>query len=528
MPRITDSNRRWWTLVGACMGLFLLMLDSTVVTIALPSIQRELDASNADLQWMLNAYLLAITVLVVTLGRFGDMFGRKRVYLAGLAAFTAGSVLAAVAADPVVLILGRVIQGAGGAALLSLSLAIVSDAFPEEERPRALGIWAGVSALALGVGPLVGGGLLTSLSWRWIFWINIPFAVLGLVVTVVATRESRDETAGHRIDVPGLLTLSGGLTAVVLALIEGKGWGWSSPATLGLFAAGLALLVGFWFIEHRAAQPIVDFPLFRNRPYFGANAAAFALVSCYWATMFFQPQYLQNILDHSPLEAGLLILPVTAPMIVISPLSGRLIARFGSRNLMTFGMALAVVGVFLQTRITASTGYGLLFVAYLVLGIAIGLVYAPMSTAAMTAMPREKAGIAAGVLAMNRVLAASLGLALLGALFSHLQLNRLHEQLAAQGAHLSGSDRRDLDGLLAGSERARDVVAHLPARAHALVEHVARDTFSYALANAMWVMVALALIGTVLTWLFVADARAPPDAPPGDAHHYLHHRRFHL
>jgi EmrB/QacA subfamily drug resistance transporter len=528
MPRITEANRRWWTLFGACMGLFLLMLDSTVVTIALPSIQRELGASNADLQWMLNAYLLAVTVLVVTVGRFGDIFGRKRLYLMGLAAFTGGSVLAAVAGDPIVLILARVIQGAGGAALLGLSLAIVSDAFGDDERPRALGIWAGVSALALGLGPLLGGALLTSLSWRWIFWINLPFAVLGFVVTLVATRESRDETSGHRIDIAGLVTFSAGLTAVVLALIEGKGWGWTSATTIGLFAAGVALLVAFWFVEHRVAQPIVDFPLFRNRPYFGANAAAFALVSCYWATMFLQPQYLQNILDHTPLEAGLLILPVTAPMIVISPASGRLIGRFGARNLMTFGMALAVVGVFLQTRITASTGYGLLFVSYLILGIAIGLVYAPMSTAAMTAMPREKAGIAAGVLAMNRILAASLGLALLGALFSHLQVNKLHDELAAQGATLNGADRHDLDGLLAGSDRARAVVQHLPARVHAQVENVAKESFSYALAGAMWVMVALAFVGMVLTWLFVSAARAPPALRPDDLQHHLHHRRFHL
>jgi EmrB/QacA subfamily drug resistance transporter len=528
MPRITEANRRWWTLFGACMGLFLLMLDSTVVTIALPSIQRELGASNADLQWMLNAYLLAVTVLVVTVGRFGDIFGRKRLFLIGLAAFTGGSVLAAVAGDPVVLILARVIQGAGGAALLGLSLAIVSDAFGDDERPRALGIWAGVSALALGLGPLLGGALLTSLSWRWIFWINLPFAVLGFVVTLIATRESRDETSGHRIDLPGLITFSAGLTAVVLALIEGKSWGWGSPTTVGLFAAGVALLVAFWFVEHRVAQPIVDFPLFRNRPYFGANAAAFALVSCYWATMFLQPQYLQNILDHTPLETGLLILPVTAPMIVISPSSGRLIARFGARNLMTFGMALAVVGVFLQTRITAGTGYGLLFVSYLILGIAIGLVYAPMNTAAMTAMPREKAGIAAGVLAMNRILAASLGLALLGALFSHLQVDKLHDQLAAQGATLSSRDRHDLDGLLAGSDRARAVVDQLPAGVHARVENVAKESFSYALAGAMWVMVALALVGLVLTLLFVSDARAPPEVPPADAQHHLHHRRFHL
>jgi EmrB/QacA subfamily drug resistance transporter len=453
--------------------MFLLMLDSTVVTLALPAIQRDLDASAIGLQWVMNAYLLTIAVLTVTAGRLGDMFGRRRMFVLGLGVFAAGSVLSAVSWSQDAVIAGRVVQGAGGAALLPLSIALVAAAFPAAEQPRAYGIWAAVSAIALGLGPLI-GGLLIDLDWRLIFWINLPLAALGLVIVLAAARESRDEGASQRIDVPGLITLTAGLAAAVLALVEANSWGWGSARTIGVFGAGVASLAAFWLIEHRVPRPIVEFSLFRNGPYFGATAAAFTLVFAYWTVMFFQPQYLQNELHYSATAAGLLILPITAPMIFISPFAGALIARVGARGLMTVGMLFAVAGLIFQTQISDSTGYGLLLPGYLLFGIALGLVYAPMSAAAMAAMPGEKAGIASGVLAMNRILAGAVGLALTSAIF------------------------------------------------HALREH---HTFAFSLANSFWVPVGVAAIGVVLTWAFVRSVPAP--AAPMTEHH-LHHRRFHL
>jgi EmrB/QacA subfamily drug resistance transporter len=472
---------KWWTLVGACFGLFILMLDSTVVALALPRIRGDVDATPEQLQWVMNVYLLTIAVLVVTAGRLGDMFGRKRFFIAGLVGFALGSIVSGAAGDGDVLILGRILQGAGAAPCLALSLALVVNVFPPAERPRALGIWAAVSAVALAIGPLA-GGLLIEVDWRVIFWLNLPVAAVGVFVTARAAPESTDPGAGERLDWPGLAALSVGLTAVVLALIQSRAW--SAGAVVALAALGIAALWAFWRIEHRVRDPIVEFPLFRNGPYFGASAAAFALVGAFWAVMFFQPQYLQDVRGHSPIVCGLMVLPITAPMVFVSPFSGRLIGAFGARRLMTAGMVCGLLGLLVLTQVDGGTSYGVLLIGYLLFGVALGLVYAPMSTAAMAAMPGEKVGIAAGVLAMDRVLAGAVALAGTGALFHAL-----------------------LDG----------------------------HGFASSLGLSTWLLVALLAVGTVLTWAFVRDPDPPgPDpavagTPPAeDLHHHTHHRRFHL
>jgi EmrB/QacA subfamily drug resistance transporter len=475
-------NRKWWTLAGACSGLFLLMLDSTVVALALPEIRGDVGASSEGLQWVMNGYLLTIAVLVVTAGRLGDMFGRKRVFIAGMAVFAVGSVVSGAAGDQIGLIVGRILQGAGAAPMLSLSLALVCNAFPAEEQPRALGIWAAVSAVALAIGPLA-GGVLIEIDWRVIFWMNLPVAAVGVAITALAAPESTDPGAGTRIDWGGLAALTIGVTAAVLALVQSNAW--EAEVTAGLALAGLLALFAFWRVERRVSEPIVDFALFRNGPYFGASAAAFALVGAYWAVMFFQPQYLQDVRGHSPIAAGLLILPITVPMIFVSPFSGQLIGRFGARRLMTAGMTFGVAGLLVLTRVGADSSFALVLSGYLLFGIALGLVYAPMSTAAMAAMPGDKVGIASGVLAMDRVLAGAVSLAATGAVFH-----------ALQG-----------DG----------------------------DSFAAAVAGSTWIAVTLCAVGVGLTWAFVRDpARPGPDPsvagdpPPTALRHHRHHRRFHL
>jgi EmrB/QacA subfamily drug resistance transporter len=480
-------NRQWWVLVGTCLGLFILMLDSTVVALALPTIERDLGASADSVQWVLNGYLLVISVLVVTAGRLGDIAGRRRIFLIGMAIFGAGSVLAALADDDAVLVAARAIQGAGGAAMLSLSLAIVSHAFPVEQQGRALGIWAAVSALALAVGPLV-GGVLIDVDWRLIFWINLPICAAGIGITRWAARESRDESSSPEVDYRGLATLTPGLLAVVLALVRADDWGWGSWKTIALIVLGVLLLAAFWGIEHRARSPIVDFSLFRNGPYLGASAAAFALVGAYWAVIFYQPQYLQQILDHGPVAAGVLVLPITAPMVFISPFCGPLIKRFGPRWLMTAGMVCGAVGLVLLTRIDASSSYGALLPGYLLFGIALGLVYAPMSTAAMLAMPREKAGIAAGVLAMVRVTAGALALAVVASIFQSIQSDQLERH----------------PGDAAGA-------------------------FATALADSTWVLVALVAAGAIATWALVRRTDGAEQPPPQEhPEHRVERHRLHL
>ncbi|HEY8809066.1 MAG TPA: MFS transporter, partial [Solirubrobacterales bacterium] len=298
----------------------------------------------------------------------------------------------------------------------------------------------------------------------------LPIAAVGIAITALAAVESTDPGSGRRIDLPGLVALGTGLTAVVLALVQARVWGTGPTIVLVLF--GLTSLYAFWRIEHRVAEPIVDFSLFRNGPYFGASAAAFALVGAYWSVMFFQSQYLQDVRGHSAVLSGLMILPITVPMIFISPFSGRLIARFGARRLMTPGMALGALGLLALTQIDAGSSYVLLLAGYLPFGVALGLVYAPMSTAAMAAMPPEKVGIASGVLAMDRVMAGTVALAVTGAVF--------HALLGDDGS------------------------------------------FADSVAGSTWVLVALCTAGTILTWAFVRDSGRPAPEP------HAHHRHFHL
>jgi len=530
LPRITDDNRRWWVLIGTSGGLFLLMLDSTVVALALPSIQADLDASNDQLQWVLNAYLLVIAALVVTAGRFGDIFGRRRVFLLGFMIFGAGSALAAAAWSPDTLIAGRVVMAAGAASILPLSLALVTYVFPDEEQSRAIGIWTGVSAIALGIGPLVGGAL-SGVDWRLIFIINIPIVAVAVVVVRAAALEIRDETSEPKIDWPGLVLLSVGLLAAVFALINADDWGWTSARSIGLLAVGISALVAFWFVEHRVRDPIVQFSLFRNRPYLGATAAAFGIVGAYWTLMFFEPQYLQNILGYSAIAAGVLILPITVPSIVISPFSGRLMGSLGARATMTTGMVLGVAGLVVLTRVSASSGYGLLFPGLLAVGISLALVYAPMSAAAMAAMPKAKAGIASAGLAMNRILAGAIGLAVVSAVFQSLERDQLDTEFAARGVMLDGRQREQLEGLLAGSEAARETVANDPQGVAEQIERVGADAFAFALGNAIWVLVGVLAVCTILTWWLVEPKQPTtelPDAARTDEHRHHRFGGFHL
>jgi EmrB/QacA subfamily drug resistance transporter len=476
------TRHPYWILVGACAGLFVLMLDSTVVVLALPAIRTDLGASVDGLQWIQNAYLLTLTAAVIASGRLGDIRGRRSVFVAGMVAFAVGSVISGSAGSEAMLIAGRVVQGLGGAALLSLSLALTAHAFPPEQQARALGIWAAISAVALAVGPLIGGLLIEAASWRWIFFINVPITAAGVAILLARGAESRDPTAGRRVDVTGMVVVAAGLTAIVFALVEADEWGWGSARTLGLLGAGAAVLAGFWLLEHRRESPLVDFSLFRNRPYLGASAAAFALVGSYWAVMFFQPQYLQDELGYSAAAAGAMVLPITAPMVVLSPFAGRLIGWLGPRTTMSAGMVFGTAGLVLQALAEDSASYLELLPGFLCFGLALALVYAPMSVAAMAAMPRSKAGIASGVLAMVRVLAGALLLAISSAVFQSV----LPDTGAASSAR-----------------------------------------FGSAIADALWAPVAVMVVGTALTWLLVR-APADPGAPASDPVHHQHHHRFHL
>jgi EmrB/QacA subfamily drug resistance transporter len=295
---LNDDNRRWWTLAAMCFALFMIMLDNTVVNVALPSIQRDLHANLSSLEWTINAYTLSFAVLLITGGRLGDIFGRRRMFLAGVVIFALSSAAIGLSPSDAWLVGGRAVQGIGAALMMPATLSIITNAFPPQERGKAIGTWAGVSALALAIGPVVGGFLTESVSWRAIFFLNLPVAVGAVLVTLFAARESRDETVEKRVDIPGIATITTGLTALVLALVEGNQWGWASGRILGLLATALVALSSFVYIELHTRVPMVDFAFFRSRSFLGANVVAFVVSFSMLAMFFFIALYMQNILGY--------------------------------------------------------------------------------------------------------------------------------------------------------------------------------------------------------------------------------------
>jgi EmrB/QacA subfamily drug resistance transporter len=438
-----DGNRRWWALGAMCFALFMIMLDNTVVNVALPSIQRSLNASTSSLEWTVNAYTLSFAVLLVTGGRLGDLFGRRKVFLAGVVIFASASAAIGFSPSDTWLVAWRAVQGVGSALMMPATLSIITNAFPPEERGKAIGTWAGVSAMALAIGPVVGGFLVESVSWQSIFFLNVPVAVGAVVISLFAVRESRDETVARSVDIPGVATLTIGLAALVLALVEGNEWGWGSARELAMFAVAAVGLTAFALVERRRESPMVDFSFFRSRTFLGANIVAFIVSFAMLAMFFFLALYMQNIRGYSPLEAGVRFLPSTVMIIIIAPLAGRLADRVGSRPLITFGLLCVSGALFWQSHLTVSSGYGALLPGFMLMGIGMGFVMSPMSLAAMNAVDRTKAGVASGILSMNRMVGGTFGVAILGALVATLGRSKIDELLSqapvAERARLAGS-----------------------------------------------------------------------------------------
>ena len=507
---ITDANRKWWTLGAMCFALFMIMLDNTVVNVALPSIERDLGSSLSSLEWIINGYTLAFAVFLATGGRLGDIFGRRLTFLIGVALFSISSATAGFAPDTTWLDGSRVVQGIGGALMMPATLSIVTNAFPPSERGKAIGTWAGVSALALAIGPVLGGFLTEAVSWRAIFFINLPVGVGAVLATLFAVRESRDETVGREVDYAGVVTLTGALTALVLALIEGNSWGWSSPAILALFGGSARTADNevpkestFVLVELRVKSPMVEFPLFGTRNFVGSNIIALIVTFAMLAQFFFLALYMQNILGYSPLQAGIRFLPATLMIVTIAPIAGRLTDKIGPRIPISVGLTLVSGAMFWLTQIGPSTTYGDLLPSFFLMGVGMALVMSPMSTAAMNAVANAKAGIASGILSMNRMIGGTLGVAVVGAVFQATARSDLSSSLAGSG--LTGAQRSEIaTGLGGGVSTVPSGVSHQQA---AEIASASRDAFISAFASSMKVATAVALAGVIVAVTLIRSRR---------------------
>jgi EmrB/QacA subfamily drug resistance transporter len=411
-----EENRKWWTLFAVSFGLFMIMLDNTVVNVALPTMQRDLHVSISQLEWVVIAYALTFAALLITGGKLADLYGRRRIFVLGLVVFTLSSLACGLAPSAGVLIAARAVQGVGAALMNPATLSIIVATFPPKLRGTAIGIWAGVSALALAIGPL-GGGLITEhLNWNWIFFVNIPVGAIAIVVSQLVIRESRDTSVEQSIDAPGLVTSGGGLFFLSYALVEGNRHGWTSPEILSFFALAVAVLIAFVVFERRQRLAMLDLSLFRIGAFTGANLVAMLVSLSMFGVFFFVTLYVQNILHYSPAKAGATFLPMVLLIIFIAPIAGRLSDKIGSRWLMSGGMTLLGISLLLYERVTIHSDFWTLLPPMLVGGFGMAMTMSPMTSAAMGAVPVDKAGVGSGVLNSFRQMGGSLGIALMGAI----------------------------------------------------------------------------------------------------------------
>jgi EmrB/QacA subfamily drug resistance transporter len=411
---ISEENRKWWTLIAVSFGLFMIMLDNTVVNVALPSIRADLGISVSELEWVVNAYALTFGVLLLTGGKLADLIGRRRIYIAGLVIFTAASLWCGFAGGAGSLIAARTVQGIGAALMNPATLSIITATFPPRQRGTAIGIWAGVSALALAIGPLVGGVLTQEVSWSWIFFINIPVGILGVVVARVFIDESKDTSLEQRLDLPGLITSAVGLFGLTYALIETNTHAWGSARVLSLFALAGVSLAAFVMLELRQRVPMLDLALFRDPTFSGANTVMGLVGLAMFGIFFYNSLYLQNILGYGPIKTGASFLPLTGLIILVAPIAGKFTDLIGPRWLISTGMTLLTGSLLLFATLGENATFWNILPGLLVGGLGMGITMAPTTAAAMSSVPVDKAGVGSAVINSARQVGGSLGIAIMG------------------------------------------------------------------------------------------------------------------
>jgi EmrB/QacA subfamily drug resistance transporter len=447
---VASNPRRWWALAATCFGLFMALLDVTIVNVALPTIGNDLNASFADLQWVVNAYALTLAVLLVTAGRLGDLFGRKRLFMLGLGIFSLGSLCCALSGAITlgsfshiqVLIAARVLQGVGGATMLPLALAIIAATFQGRERNVAIGLYGGVTGLATALGPVIGGLLVTNVSWQSIFYLNVPIGVVGIGLCLWAVTESFDTKAPRSVDFFGLVTLTIALFCLVLALIQGSDpdKGWTSAYILTLFGISVAALVVFVIGELRLKYPMVDPRLFKNVSFTGGALVGFTLSGGMFSLFFFLTLYMQNFLGFDALNSGVRFLPMSGLILFAAPLAGAFTDRLGAKLIMVVGMVILVVAVLLMTRISPTdtqTDWLVLLPSLILAGIGSGLVSPLVGTVAVNTVSRDRAGMASGISGVCRQVGTAFGIAFLGAILTsqyNTALQKNISQLTVPGA----------------------------------------------------------------------------------------------
>ena len=520
--RQPGDRRKWLVLVAMVFGLFMPMLDNLVVNVALPTIQDKLGASFSGLQWVIDAYTLTFASFMLTGGALGDLYGRKRFFMAGLVVFMTGSLLCGISGSTSELIAFRALQGLGAAMLLPGSLSIITATFQGHERGTAIGIWAAMSGLAIAIGPVVGGFLVEHVSWQSIFYINVPVGLLGLGLTYYAVTESRDTSKSRRLDPAGLVTGTAGLFFLVFALIEGNTRGWTDGLILGSFALSVVFLSAFFRVESHRTSPMLPLHFFKIPTFAASNVVAAAVFFSLFGTVFFLTLYLQNVLGYTPVQAGLRLLTFSGVILFVAPLSGRLSDRFGSRWLMTIGPLVAAMGLALLLRTTTTPDFvGVLFPAFLVLAAGLAMTMTPMTAAVMASVPPQNAGVASAATNTSRELGGVFGIALLGAVVTGAFARNFFSQLVAKGfppnvAHRIVETAGSQAAAGGGSARSFTNAGISPEQGQAILNSV-HQGFVHAIHVGMFIAIGFMLLASLVSVLFVRSHVEPREGVPVEA-----------
>jgi EmrB/QacA subfamily drug resistance transporter len=515
---MAELDRKWWTLIAVCVATFMLLLDITVVNVALPDIQRSLHSSFSDIQWVVDAYSLTLAAFLLTAGVIGDMYGRREVFAVGLGVFSVASLVCGLSQTSLTLNLARAAQGVGGAIMFATSLALIAAAFHGKDRGTAFGIYGAVLGGAVAIGPLVGGAITSGIGWRWIFFVNVPIGVVAIAVTLTKIQESKDPNT-RRIDWIGFVSFSSALFMLILALIRGNDDGWSSPLIVSLLVGAVVLMTIFIVAEWRQADPMLDLTLFKRPAMCGVSLVAVTLSASIFALFLYLTLYIQDDLGYGPFAAGLRFLPLTVLAFIVAPIAGKLTVRIHARYLLGSGLFLISVGCLVMATTRASSTWTVLLPGFIIAGVGIGTVNPVLASSAISVVPPERSGMASGTNSTFRQVGIATGIAGLGSIFQsqiqHKTLTVLASTAPGKAAIAHGGAA--LKGAILGGGVHQAAAAIPSAASRAALLHAYRVGFSASLNSIMLIGSAIAIVGSIGAFLLVRQRDFVPSfAPPAE------------
>ncbi|MDA2920778.1 MFS transporter [Desulfobacterota bacterium AH_259_B03_O07] len=503
---VSNSSRKWWALAGLSISSSVATVDFTIVNTALPSIQKDLTISFVELQWVMNIFVLTLSIFMVNMGRFGDIFGRRLMLYIGLVVFGLSSLFAGISPNGLVLIIFRAIQGIAVSIIIPSSLALVSSTFTEKDRGRAIGIWTSVMGLGLAIGPVLGGVITSALSWRWVFFVNIPVVIIASIICLMSVKETVQE-GERKIDWFGFILMIIGLGTLVTAVIQGPEWGWGSAISIILFIAAIGSLIALYLVESRVSSPNIDFALFANSGFLSGALANFALISFAYSAFFLMPLFLRNIIGKEPYEIGLFLLPITVMIVIVAPIAGRIVDAKGAKLPILMGLAALVVTGFVQSTFKDDSSIFYILFGFIFMGIGWGFIYGSGAFAAISSLPQKLAGTATGALWTIQNLGGSIGLAIAGVIFRHRERGTLEDGLTSANVHLTRHQEDFIGSLLSDPDQSKHILSQFTSTAADKILPIFENAFMKGYSGAFLFLLCLSIATFIIILLMMKDIK---------------------